>query len=472
MAIQEVKAYAERFKPSTQDVQNYKQKYGNFYDWGMFGIDLDKFCLERRDKEAYFNNKVSLIGCQGVAGFGAWMEKDLYKSGPAIQRYIGNQATHDGSTFNMLLGDNIYDDGPICVDDPRMQSVFEQVYHKQSFSLLGNHDAKIHGGAIIGHSGDSFSRKKKIMTGFKNLAWFRGKKDLLRVIFKGDSAWEKTMERAMREVLYTYSTTLNKANRWNMPFRYYYLVSHKKKSVFFCLDSNTFPFDYPQQQWLESIYDGFDGYKKVLAMHHPIISAGKRLTSTDDAKMYAQSFGILAYAMPRKEMGQCCAKTLNILGTNKFDYVVCAHDHLMLVEQLHEHYARDMETLPGAVQIISGGGGAPLSIIDKGVSDEISKDSFSGAKIKHSAKALSARAEQPADDAIDESNIIHAMSNLRQGVYPYFNHGYCLLDLNEDKITVNSYTFDKKGACLKNSRHNLLVQGGTLIAPTQNRPTG
>ena len=463
MAIQDVKQYAERFKPSEQDIKNYKRKYGNFYDWGMFSIDLDKFCLQRRDKEAYFNNKVSLIGCQGVAGFGSLVEKDLYKAGPAIQRYIGHQATHDGSTFNMLLGDNIYDDGPICVDDPRMQSVFERVYLKQSFCLLGNHDAKIHGGAIIGHSGDSFSAKKKIMTGLKNLAWFRGKKDLLRVIFQGDRAWEKTMERAMREVRYTYSSTMNTNNRWNMPFRYYYLISHRKKTVFICLDSNTFPFDYPQQEWLEHIYDGFHDYKKVLAMHHPIISAGKRLTSTDDAAMYAQSFGITSFAMPHNEMGQSCAHTLNKLGTNKFDFVVCAHDHLMLVEQLHEHYSGDMTSLPGAIQIISGGGGAPLSIVDEEMGEDMKRDSFSGSKIKHSARALSARAETTVG-TVDETNIIHAMSNLRSGVYPYFNHGYCLLDLDENKITINRYIFDKKGVFLRNSRHNLQIHDGKLLA--------
>ena len=223
-----------------------------------------------------------------------------------------------------------------------------------------------------------------------------------------------------------------------MPSRYYCLISPQKKIAFYFLDSNTFPFDEQQQDWLQQVYERDEGYKRILVMHHPILPAGKRFGSTHDADMYLKAYGLSGKA-DVGEMGQWCAKTLYQKGLTEFRYVLSAHDHCMAIEKTSLSSAKGLWNLgEDTIQIISGGGGAPLSLSDKSVTSYLSGEQSDdevkmGGALRKMYAALSGR-------GYSDEQISLALGKGSDGFRFYFKHGYVWLDVINDRAKV--FTFD------------------------------
>ncbi|MFM8444405.1 MAG: metallophosphoesterase, partial [Methylococcus sp.] len=232
-----------------------------------------------------FNGKVAMTGCHGAIG-GPWLAKKTQGRKDDVQRRVGRAIRQSEASLVFLLGDNFYDDGVKTARDERFVSAFRDVYiENQSkdrqviFAILGNHD-KIHN-----FSAHSQTPHKKALGFFQNRNFTVGRSP------------RETMERGYRQVAYTYENA-NKMQIgnlphafWNMPNSYYLLYS--QLADFFCIDSNSYIFDTAQQAWLKQAFKDRSGVRnaKILVQHHPIVSAGQRIESHDDLKMYASAFG-------------------------------------------------------------------------------------------------------------------------------------------------------------------------------------
>ena len=160
--------------------------------------------------------------------------------------------------FNLLLGDNVYSDGIqrprryfYKTDDQITHETIEEYYYNiydkiLSFCVLGNHDYNY------------WSMQR----------WAR----------------EKGPHIAIKQVRETYNYP---RGLWKMPYRYYALIHDQTKTIIFILDSCTFAWDELQQNWLDDVYNAYPAFKnRILVMHHPGISLGKR-AEEEHLKLYA-----------------------------------------------------------------------------------------------------------------------------------------------------------------------------------------
>ncbi len=323
-------------------------------------IDLDDY-LQYLGRD--FNGKICFFGCQGVAS--SWVK--YFQGSKAItQHSIGTAIRTLNPDITFVLGDNFYENG--LSGDPQeaskeFQLAFIEPYKGlRCFCVLGNHDYYIHPAS----------------------PW--GKHYLLARMIGPLRYWhsnpEKTMERGMRQVELSNhrlnpKLSSNGIYQWNMPYRYYLL--HSKVADFFVLDSSNFLFDQDQQDWFLINLEARSKVKnkKILVMHHPIVSAGKRLSSMDDIRLYAAAFGCSheQFNEIEKDMRTCqtgeigrliyhllLKKLIDSNMPNYFDCLICAHDHMMTVDQLeYPFYAHTTQAKPRITQVISGGGGAALA---------------------------------------------------------------------------------------------------------------
>ena len=191
-------------------------------------IDLDRWLNRRGNPFPVFSGRFSAVGCHGVIG--KWFKRGLFfgRERERIQREIGRQisAGYQRGNHDLLfaLGDNFYDDGLSSYSDKRFRIGFHDVYRLPTFAVLGNHDYKIH-----------------------DTTW-NGKRWWLGGITRFDTCKRQTL--GMNQVWHTYSPRDNITDNWNMPNRYYALLSRRRRVLYVCLDSNTFPFDIDQQSWL------------------------------------------------------------------------------------------------------------------------------------------------------------------------------------------------------------------------------
>lgn len=342
-----------------------------------------------------------LLGCHGVDGI-IWGEDGLF-SGYAlpptrrraleeIGKELSNQQIYQ---FNFLLGDNFYHFGTTDPRSKQFATCFHRVFKNvPAFAILGNHDYNMHGQAK------------------GPLSIFRLPHPRMRKIY-----------RAMCQVYHSYidhmdhDKILNKPpygeyphytyphsefpHKWNMPFRYYCLLSHDINTVFICIDSNTLPFDKVQQQWLYKTYHGLkncnDGRIRnmILVSHHPLEYYGERALKDNEWKKYVQDDlrnGLNNQSFPEEPQiyrydssnpdgtlitDACIAgdpldknKTMGhylkyFLEQNNlaFNVIFAAHEHLMAYEKIHMHY-RNHTTSHIIHQFVSGAGGADLEALN------------------------------------------------------------------------------------------------------------
>jgi|GEM_PF-6601006 len=368
-------------------------------------INLDAYMMQRLGRP--FDGKIAMTGCHGAIGCGFW-DRLFQGRSDEKQKKVGELIRRSDASLVFLLGDNFYDDGVKDSRDDRFVTAYRNVYmstrsiEKQViFSVLGNHDYKIHGFSAHGQ------KPVKALGGLL----------MTRNYTVGRSPRE-TIERGYRQVDYTYSQRnqcnvkgLNPVARphpaWNMPYRYYLLYS--ELADFFCMDSSSYLFDTEQQQWLKEAYRSRAGVNniKVLVQHHPIVSGGHRISSNNDLKMYASAFGVTnidRHIHPFSsehvdggggklmELGWNIGYAMQRQGLD-FKLILCAHDHVLTADKLatsregHHPMVRllneeaayfDIASLGTIVhandridahipastictQLISGGGGASLS---------------------------------------------------------------------------------------------------------------
>lgn len=331
-----------------------------------------------------------LVGCHGVDGI-VWGEDGLF-SGYALPptshtalKKIGTQLSDRTKyLFNFLLGDNFYHFG---TTDPRSKQ-FTTCFHRffknvPAYAILGNHDYNMHGQAK-GPLG----------------------------IFKAPHPRMRKIYRAMCQVYHSYianwdhDTLINEfPHQWNMPFRYYSLVSLKTNTVFICIDSNTLPFDTVQQEWLCKTYhrlkQATNGAARnmILVSHHPLEYYGERAIKPNEWKKYVQDDlrsqrfpqepKLYRYTHAANGDGSInITDTIQIenpvfgaqeLNQNKtighylkyfleqnnlvFSVIFAAHEHLLAYEKIHMHYTSTHVTNHTIHQFVSGAGGADLEAL-------------------------------------------------------------------------------------------------------------
>lgn len=272
------------------------------------------------DKMAY---KMMVTGCQG--------------EGTPAQRNVANAMNQKLKTYapdkisGLLLGDNFYDSGVDTTDDPKFKDLFTNMYSQSFnwFAALGNHD---------------WNFQNSIKT------WM------------GKTAPHQ--QKAMAQVEHTYSSLdkKNKVDMWLMPHRYYVIETNWANII--VLDSNTLYFDPQQQDWFKNILkranEKTPHRKNVIAMHHPLLSAGKRNPFSDAKDVHQYILPEYKYTGPRDTSLNNLLLTLfkeiqsELRDAFKIDLILCAHDHFLADSYLYELSCK---------QLTIGGGGGPLQDI-------------------------------------------------------------------------------------------------------------
>jgi len=358
-----------------------------------FGTRSIPFCIDLEESTAIsFGGRLATIsrfgfaGCQGVTG-------KIFKRGgtsrETVQKEIGSQLRAMDLDCVFLLGDNFYDDGIGDVRGARFTTCFDDIYptgERPVFMVLGNHDYNLHS------HGDN------------------------PLLSSGAKSPSERMTWALTQVQRTYYLLQARhTSKWTMPYRYYALFS--RNLHFIILDSNTYPFDAFQQQWLEdvcgySLKRGKGNVLRALIMHHPVIARGKRAASLDDKNRYAATFGApLEDSRARRglrtnSMSDYMYNSLVSLNTRNllvFDFILCAHDHLTSSEIVR---IGNREVL----QVISGGGGGNLE-------DE--------KKVEKSDAIY--------DGQVDKPELEHLIGRLEHNEYCIIQHGYHVATVYPDK---------------------------------------
>ncbi len=251
-----------------------------------------------------------------------------------------------GPRFVVMLGDNFYDNGVDSEHDPAFAKKFYEVYHCASlpfisdlpyFVTLGNHDENLH----------------------MNLGLTAG--NIHGVIDE---------KKIAAQVLHTYvhddkfcyaNDEVNLINlpRWNMP-SHFYLLRWQNIEMFF-IDSNTYIKDFlalpqgdenNQANWLQRHARNPDTIK-LLFMHHPLLTVGKRFHQ-HDTNVYLNPQDIETLKKEYNIEGGYNSILRQVLIDKQglaFDTVFSAHDH-----DLFYHLDREKNLC----QVTVGGGGGKL----------------------------------------------------------------------------------------------------------------
>lgn len=285
-----------------------------------------------------------IFGCHGSGNESQKKVADL------MTATINDQPADKKPHFFIVLGDNIYDYGVSSPFDKGFQDCFYDKYSKglPYFLILGNHDENLHAKAFLSGNkpGESTALNEIAHTYLPDLH-------------------HESVEK--KHLLYTQDTLpLNKLPQWNMPYFYYSIIAGDTQ--IFCLDSNTLPDDFledeshpdskKQSAWLREEYFKAKeaGRKIIFALHHPVYTSGKRAFEKEhDSGHYLSADKIFALQKKLK---------LNSTSYNDFirhifikldlkpDRVLAAHDHFI------SYFHKENEP----VQLTCGGGGGDLQI--------------------------------------------------------------------------------------------------------------
>jgi len=273
--------------------------------------------------------------------------------------------------FVLLLGDNFYDFGVEGPTSKQFTTNFEAIYTNTNlaylrkipcFAILGNHDENIHKKAFM-------EPEKGIERGMHQVAH-----TYLATEFKTTAD--------LQNLFQSHTTTdaiidldVNELPAWNMPSRTYALISGNTQ--IFCIDSNKYVSDFlklcagdknPDNQaaWVKKEYDKaiHEGRNVLLALHHPLITPGKRAFHSDhhlylsDEERYSEEFkkyfGHLVSSGSEPSYNQLMRETCKHQQL-VFHAVLTAHDH-----DLYNYNNKNEISDYPLCQMTSGGGGGPL----------------------------------------------------------------------------------------------------------------
>jgi hypothetical protein len=254
-----------------------------------------------------------------------------------------------GPRFVIMLGDNFYDNGVDSEHDEAFTKKFYEVYHREDypyiadlpfFVILGNHDHNLH---------NNFGLTAGNIHGITDV-----KKIAAQVLH--------THVKDTKNSYCKDNTHLINLPRWNMPSHFYLLRIHNIEMFF--IDSNTYVKDFlamsngdedNQAAWLQRNAQNPDTIKLIF-MHHPLLTVGKRLQKPDtNVYLNPQDLEMLK-SLYNIEGGYNSILRQVLIDTQKltFNAVFSAHDHDLFY---HLDRGNDQTNL---CQITVGGGGGRL----------------------------------------------------------------------------------------------------------------
>jgi len=288
--------------------------------------------------------------------------------------------------FILLLGDNFYDYGVSSADDNIFKTNFYDIYSRPElghlrkipcFVLLGNHDENIH---KLGKNINTVGNMVLGSTMEKGV--HRGMHQVAHSYFPHDERYKTTEQ--LKELYRSHTDddsiidlNLNELPNWNMPNRIYSLIC--ENTQIFCIDSNTYVSDYlsvwkgdnnkyNQVLWLQREVNKArkEGRQVILALHHPIITPGKRAFESDidlyfseeeiKSDTFRSCFLSLLFEMKGKQpsYNQLMHETLKKQQL-EFDLILTAHDH-----DMYYYNNKNTQDKYKLCQVTSGGGGGKL----------------------------------------------------------------------------------------------------------------
>lgn len=281
--------------------------------------------------------KIYVYGC---AGDGREKQKEVAKM-------IKENPQPD---FFIITGDTFYEDGVDSVNDISFKEKFDDVYYNvanqpPSFLVMGNH---CH--ALYSHKG---------------LNYPEGKIDPQKIAAQVDHTFS---DPKIKKVYESDNISLADLGNWNMP-SHTYLLRWENTEIFF-IDSNTYireylalcngtHKDYNQALFLNNHVKN-PGKTKILVMHHPLRSKGKRQDKRDitnllwrkDINVYLSDAEINELKEKHNIEGNYSEMLYQIMvekqGFN-FELVCAAHDHMLSLDKDEK-----------LCQVITGGGGGKL----------------------------------------------------------------------------------------------------------------
>lgn len=265
--------------------------------------------------------------------------------------------------FTLALGDTFYNNGVTRPDDPVFVTQFEAIYPGPTFAILGNHDEALHRTAYM----QSETGVARGMHQVAHTYYPRSGRstDDFKTLYQSHSDTE------------IIELDIENLPTWNMPSRYYALLIGD--SQIFCIDSNTYVEDHfesilhpgveNQATWLKrEVEKAKDAKHKVmLALHHPLITPGKRAYENDADIYLSQALRtnplfqkVYQHQLEDKVKGTFAAYNLLlreafVQQALMFDCVMTAHDHALYYLNTTGIYAENP-----ICQITAGGGGGDL----------------------------------------------------------------------------------------------------------------
>ena len=235
-----------------------------------------------------------------------------YKVGDAMARVCAEKDCQ----FAVMLGDNIYQDGPSGVDDPQFQTKFEEPYAELDIPFwvsLGNHD---YGGSLvfpIGGLGNEFS--------------------------KGDYSLEYA----------------NHSEKWKMPATHY--TFRAGNVAFIAIDTNSIVWDNDehgdQRAWWPQAMTEVAGAEWVFLFgHHPYLSNG---THGNAGTYDSPEIAGVPIPIPLPINGASLKTYFDELVCGNIDVLLSGHDHA-------REWINMPDALCGAEMIISGAGAEPTEL--------------------------------------------------------------------------------------------------------------
>lgn len=316
-------------------------------------LTIEKILLDNNRPVRFFT-----FGCQGNGG-AAQLEvarqMDMLLADPNF----------DPPDFILVLGDNVYDYGASSANDPTFETNFHKIYSQFEhlrkipfFIILGNHDENLHSMNISHAESD-----KGIQRGIHEVA---------HTYFPDARATQNLYRSNTDEKII--DLDLGNLPAWNMPSPAYSLLCGNIQ--IFCIDSNTYISEYlsfckgsadkhNQVLWLSNeVKEAREqGRQIILALHHPLITVGKRAFH-NDIHLYLSESDIKSPTFQKQfshlmeGKGPCYNQLLReafIQQNLVFDAVFTAHDHDM-------YYYNNKNTVSDypLCQLTAGGGGGDL----------------------------------------------------------------------------------------------------------------
>lgn len=312
--------------------------------------------------------KFFTFGCQGKS-------KNQEKVAQLMNELAANPDNRPD--FFLDLGDNFYDNGVASSDDPAFGKLFYQMYRDPKktpniarvphFPILGNHDEDYQNWGSGSEQGPQRGLHQVAHTYETNESGSTAAK--IATYHSEDPNQETVLD-------------LDTIQGWNMPSRAYSLL-HGNDQIF-CIDSNTYVKDFieytlhgdntepsNQVRFLVEEYRKARaaGRNIMLAMHHPLVTPGKRAYERDSKLYLKQDEMTPAMAKIAEELfpglfseGFPYCNMLKAVFTRQgmiFDTVFTAHDHDIYVYNNLAGENPKPDHYP-ICQVTSGGGGGSV----------------------------------------------------------------------------------------------------------------